>query len=166
MSNTDYNQFGTEMNNNTSVPFESDEAMGWDDEIEKENDFILLPTGEYDFTVTSFERARYNGGEKMGPCNQAKLRLEVKTDKGTASVIHNLFLNRKCEGLLCAFFRGIGQKKHNEKLKMDWSKVIGAKGRAKFDVREYNGKEFNEVKSFIYPDESPTQKSNFQAGKF
>ncbi|MDQ0202503.1 DUF669 domain-containing protein [Pectinatus haikarae] len=162
----DYSGLGTEMKNSNEVPFESDTAMGWDDEIEKENDFIVLPAGEYPFTVTSFERARFNGSEKMGPCNQAKLRLEIKTDKGTASIMHNLFLNRKCEGLLCAFFRGIGQKKHNEKLKMDWGKVIGATGRAKVGVRKYNDNDFNEIKSFIYPDEQPTQQNKFQAGRF
>lgn len=161
----DYKNLGTEMNNNAQAPFNGDGAMDWNAEIEKENDFVLLPAGEYDFTVASFERARYEGGEKMGPCNEAKLRLEVKTERGTASIMHNLFLNKKCEGLLCAFFRAIGQKKHGEKLKMDWGKVIGTTGRAKFGVREYNGKEFNEVKSFIYPDE-PTQSSKFQAGKF
>ena len=42
--------------------------MEWDAEISKESDFVLLPAGEYDFKVAAFERARYNGGEKMGPC--------------------------------------------------------------------------------------------------
>lgn len=144
--------------------------MEWDAEISKESDFVLLPAGEYDFKVAAFERARYNGGGKMGPCNEAKITLEVKAPDGrTASVRHNLFLNSKCEPMLCAFFRGIGQKKHGEPLKMNWNKVIGSSGRAKFGIREYNGNQFNEVKGFIYPDEAASTQSqgkSFKPGAF
>lgn len=35
--------------------------LGWDDEIEKGADYVLLPEGEYDFTIESFERGRFEG---------------------------------------------------------------------------------------------------------
>ena len=140
--------------------------LAWDDTIEKENEFILLPEGEYAFRVASFERSRYPGSDKIGPCNQAKIVLEVESPEGLASIRHNLFLHSKCEGLLCAFFRGIGQKKHGEKLKMDWNKVMGSIGRAKIGIRIYDGKKFNEVKQFIYPDEETTQPTTFKPGSF
>lgn len=35
--------------------------LGWDDEIVKESDFILLPEGDYNFKVAGFERARHEG---------------------------------------------------------------------------------------------------------
>ena len=39
-----------------------DRELSWDDEIEKDSgEFILLPEGDYEFTVESFERARYQG---------------------------------------------------------------------------------------------------------
>lgn len=37
---------------------EMERELNWDDEIEKDgNEFVLLPEGDYDFTVESFERA-------------------------------------------------------------------------------------------------------------
>ena len=43
---------------------------GWEDEIVNEGgDFVLLPEGDYDFTVAKYERARYDGSAKMPPCN-------------------------------------------------------------------------------------------------
>ena len=43
------------------------EKMTWDDELDeneaveqqKENDFVLLPDGEYDFTIKKFEKDFY-----------------------------------------------------------------------------------------------------------
>ena len=40
--------------------------LGWDDEIEKGADYVLLPEGEYDFTIESFERS-----DKVPACPRA-----------------------------------------------------------------------------------------------
>ena len=41
---------------------------GWEDEIVNEGgDFVLLPEGDYDFTVAKYERARHEGGQKCRP---------------------------------------------------------------------------------------------------
>lgn len=32
--------------------------LGWDDNIQKESEFTLLPEGDYDFTVKSFTRGK------------------------------------------------------------------------------------------------------------
>ncbi len=151
-----YNSMGTDVTD--------DRELGWEDEIEKDSGFVLLPAGEYVFTVKEFERARFNGSEKMPACNQAKLKLEVATDKGIALINHNLFLHSRTEGMVSAFFVAIGQKTPGEKLKMNWQKVIGAQGRAKVGIKEYNGKDYNEIKQFIEP--SNTQAPSFSAGKF
>lgn len=45
---------------------------------------------------------------------------------------------------LSSFFRCIGQKKHGERLTMDWSKVIGSRGRAHFKPRTYTDRDGNE----------------------
>lgn len=145
--------------------------LDWDSEIEKESpEFIVLPEGEYEFEVISFERARYNGGDKLPACNQAKLKLQITVDEGTTTINHNLFLHSRCEGILSAFFNCIGQKKHGEKVKMDWGKIIGSKGRAKVGVRTYNEKTYNEVKRFLDPvDDVSTQPQTgktFTAGSF
>ena len=155
-----YNAMGTDVTD--------DRELGWDDEIQKDSSgFITLPEGDYEFLVKEFERARFAGSEKLPPCHQAKLKLEVVTEKGTALINHNLFLHSRTEGMVSAFFVAIGQKQHGEKLKMNWNKVIGAKGRARIGIREYNDKTFNEVKRFLEP-EAATRPAGatFKPGSF
>lgn len=141
--------------------------LGWDDEIEKDSsDFVLLPEGDYDFVVESFERGRHNGSEKLPACNKAMLKLRIDTPDGTALINHNLFLHTKTEGMISAFFTSIGQKKKGEKIKMNWNAVIGAKGRCKVDIREWTGtdgekRQSNEIKRFY-----PFEEKKFEAGKF
>ena len=47
-------------------------ALGWDDEFTNEQqEFVLLPEGEYPFEVPQMERARYAGGATLPPCSMA-----------------------------------------------------------------------------------------------
>lgn len=135
---------------------EMERELGWDDEIEKDGgDFILLPAGDYNFTVEKFERGRFQGSEKMPACNQAKLTLTVHSpEHGDVTVFNNLLLHTKTEGLLSNFFTGIGQKKKGEKLRMNWNAVIGAKGRLKLEINKFKGRDGeertnNQVKTFL-----------------
>ena len=58
-------------------------ALGWDDEFTNEQqEFVLLPEGEYPFEVTQMERARYEGGAKLPPCSMAKLTLHLWRGQG------------------------------------------------------------------------------------
>lgn len=136
--------------------------LGWDDEISKESNFTLLPAGEYDFTVKSFERGRYEPGPnaKLSPCNMATLMLEVTDGDLTATLQHRLFLHSRCEGMLCEFFLAIGLRKHGEPLKMNWPAIVARHGRCKVGVRKWNnsqtGEEMqgNEIKRFLDPEEA------------
>lgn len=145
-----------------------EKEMDWNDVIEKEGDeYILLPEGDYNFVVESFDRARHAGSEKLPPCNKAVLKLKIDSAEGTAFITHNLFLHTKTEGLLSAFFTCIGQKKKGEPLKMDWNKVTRACGRAKIGIHSYknqNGEErkSNDIKKFYPKEEGPS----FKAGEF
>ena len=138
-----------------------DRELGWEDEIEKDgSDWVLLPEGDYDFVVTKFERARHAGSAKLPACPKAVLTLLIATPEGGTTIEHNLFLHTKTEGLLSSFFCAIGQKKHGERFKPNWSKVIGATGRCKIYVDTYtknDGTEgqSNKVKKF-YDKEQPT----------
>jgi hypothetical protein len=136
---------------NTTTTYE------WDDEIDpKESDFIILKPGDYDFEVVSFERQYYDGSEKLPPCKMAILQLRIDTPDGPATTFHRLYLASSQNGLITAFFGAIGlHEKGDKKLKMEWNKVTGARGRAKFGVRTYNGNEYNEVKRFYYKDDAP-----------
>ncbi|MDR1132100.1 MAG: DUF669 domain-containing protein [Oscillospiraceae bacterium] len=131
--------------------------LGWDDSIENDGpDFILLQPGDYDFTVVSYERARYEGGDKLPPCDKAVLNITIEAPEGVATIKHNLYLHTSVEGLLCAFFTAIGQRQHGERQKMNWPAVPGSKGRCKVGVRTYRNKNgddatTNEIKRFYEP---------------
>ncbi len=134
--------------------------LGWDDEISYESEFVLIPAGDYNFTVTGFERARYAGGQKLPPCNQAIVTCRIDMPDGTTQNIkHNLFLHSKCEGMLSEFFVGLGLKRKGEPLKMNWNAVTGAKGRCKVGIHTWkNSKtgedmQSNEIKKFYEPSE-------------
>ena len=113
--------------------------MDWDSAIESDGQqFIVLPEGDYAFIVTGFERGRYPGSAKLPPCNKASLILTIELPDGqTATCKEDLILYRTLEWKLASFFRAIGQKKSGERLVMDWTKVIGATGRAHFKPRTY-----------------------------
>lgn len=150
---------------------EMERALDWNDEIENDgSSFVLLPPGDYDFTVTAFERERHPGSAKLPPCNKAVLTLEITSAQGTATLKHNLFLHSKTEGLLCAFFVSIGQRKHGEKLRMDWNRVVGSRGRCTLGVREWVGErtgekmKSNEVTRFLEPAENAAP--HFTEGDF
>ncbi len=148
------------MNENYKAPEGStDGCMDWDDAIENDGqEFVILPEGDYNFTVVDFERGRYPGSAKIPACNKATLTLQVKTDEGVAMIREDLILYKSLEWKLSGFFRCIGQKKHGERLVMNWNKVPGAQGRAHFKPRSYTNKEGEErqanavVKYYDYED--------------
>lgn len=145
------------MENNLNAGYEFD----WNSEIQHDGEeFVILPEGDCDFEVKSYERGRHNGSDKVPPCNKAVVNIKVTNAEGQSTTVrHNLLLHSKCEGLLCAFFTGIGHRKKGEKLKMDWNRVVGARGRCRIGVRTFTstrtGEEMktNEIKRFYDPEE-------------
>lgn len=135
--------------------------LDWDDSIEKDSDYVLLPEGDYEFVVESVERARHPGSDKLPPCNKAIVKLRIDSQYGTAIINHNLFLHTNMEGMLSAFFTAIGQKKKGEKLKMNWGSVPGSTGRVHVKPKQYNGNEYNDIKKFY-----PKEEKQFKAGEF
>jgi hypothetical protein len=133
------------------------QELGWDDAIEKDSaDWVLLPPGDYPFCVKSFTRARFAGGAKLPACPQAKLELEVGGPEESTTIKHNLFLHKKTEGLLCQFFASIGERKHGERLVMNWPGTIGRSGMCRVAVRDYKKKDgtdgqSNEITKFLDP---------------
>ncbi len=119
--------------------------LDWNDAIESDGqEYVILEEGDYNFTVTDFERGRFPGGQKIPACNKAALTLQVSTPAGTATIHTDLLLYKSMEWKLSAFFRCIGQKKHGERLVMDWNKVVGSRGRARFKPRSYTDRDGNQ----------------------
>ena len=145
-------------------------GLDWDDTIERDGgEFTLIPEGDYTFTVEKFERARHAGSEKLPPCNKAVVTLIIETPDGPVTLTHNLFLHTTTEGLLSSFFSGIGQKKHGERLQMNWATVPGSTGKCKIGIHEWTGKDGDKKQSNdilrFYPKEEPAPKT-FTAGRF
>ena len=147
--------------------------FGWDDQIEHDGaEFVVLPEGDYDFEVTDFERGRHGGSEKLPPCNKATLSIKISsTDGKSTTVKHNLFLHSKTEGMLCAFFTSIGQRKKGEKITMNWNAVVGSRGRCKVKIRNWTSKEGNqmqnnEIAKFYEPVDGQQTGTQWKAGEF
>lgn len=134
--------------------------LDWDDEIENSgNPFVVLREGDYGFQVEKFERGRFQGSDKIPPCNKAVLTLTVTSEHDKAVIKTDLILYSKLEWKLHQFFISIGHGKKGEPMKMNWSIVPGATGRCKLGIREWIGrdgttKQNNEVQEFYAPKES------------
>lgn len=138
--------------------------IGWDDEVEKGEGFILLPEGDYDFVIESFERGRYEGSSKVPPCNRALLKVRVDTAEGSAIMNESLLLYDKMQWKLAEFFLSIGAEEVDGRVKMNWNMVPQATGRATIEIRPDKNdpsKKYNNVKKFL-----PKPKKEFKAGEF
>lgn len=156
----------------------NDCAMGWDDIIENDSEFKVLPEGDYDFTVIDFERKRFEGSAKMSACPKAEVSIKIydknNQSVGSTTINENLLLNRKMEWKLCQFFTAIGLRKHGEPLKMNWNDIKGRTGRCKVIVNRYTNdkgeeRENNRIDKFYEYAEAPTAVSaqkKFVPGKF
>mgnify|MGYP001014332618 CR=1 FL=1 len=149
-----------------------DGEIGFDGTIEQDaQEFIVLQPGEHEFTVKSIEKGRFNGSQKadgLPPCNMVKVSLEINSNQGTAIVFDNIYLHTRVEWRISSFFGAIGQKKKGEPLRMNWNSVIGQKGKAKIVNNEYNGNTYNNVASYVLPDDYDqpvqTQMQGMQGG--
>lgn len=120
--------------------------LGWDDEITSDSgQFILLEEGDYDFTVTAFERGRFPGSKKTPPCKKAIFTLSVDTPAGTASVKYDLILYSTLKWKIALFLRAIGQMSPEQTtIQPRWNEIVGSRGRARFKVRTYEKKDGSE----------------------
>ena len=136
-----------------------DMIMDWEDTIENDGqEFVVLPEGDYTFTVTNFERGRFPGSAKIPACNKATISINIDNDMGIATARFDLILYRTIEWKIASFFRSIGQKKHGEKVSMNWNGIIGARGKAHIKPRSYvkdgSERKANDVERFIDFEES------------
>ncbi len=128
------------------------QAFGWDDEVEvKDNDFEVLPAGEYAFEVVNFKRERFDGSAKMAACPVAVLQLKCQNvaDDGatTGYVFDRLYLNSKALWRISNFFKCVrlipADAPSGTNMPMSlFNKVVGLTGRCNLTIYEYenNGK--------------------------
>lgn len=115
-----------------------DREFGWNDEITEEGgNYEPLPEGNYDFTVAKVERARSQGKGKLPPCNMAKVTFDVWGADDKREITVNFVLHSSLEWKLSQLFLSVSMKKHGEPLRMDWTGIIGKKGKCKVIIRKY-----------------------------
>lgn len=165
---------------------ENNYTYDWDSEINNESsEFVLLPEGDYDFTVEKFERGTFDGSDKLPACKKAIVTFTIWGAEDKISITDNFLLCSKLEWKLSSLFLSVGMKKHGEPLRMNWTGLVGQKGRCHIYVDIYkksdgaDGKS-NKIKKFyaydedvqtIKPASQPVQYNNtsssgWQAGKF
>ena len=119
-------------------------ALGWDDEISSDSGFFLLEEGDYNFTITVFERGRFPGGAKISPCDKAILTLTVEAEGRTADVKYDLILWSTLDWKIADVFCAVGlatRAQAKRGFQPPWKQLVGSKGRARFRPREYTKKD-------------------------
>lgn len=130
------------------------QAFEWDGEIEvSDNEFELIPDGDYRATVIAVERMQHNGSEKMSPCPIANVK--VRLDNGRI-LSDRIFLNSKSSWKIAQFFIAVGMRDPSapkeEKLRMDWMGAIGRTCTIKVGTHEYKNKTYNEISEWVKPE--------------
>lgn len=138
----------------TATTLENPMLMDFNDTIECDGpELVILPEGDYSFRVISYRLGNYPGSPKIPACKKVSLTLGVDTDEGLGIAYVDLILVRSLEWRLASFFRCIGLKHPGRRMTMDWTRVPGCRGRARFKIRTYtdrNGEEHqvNDVERF------------------
>lgn len=138
--------------------------LGWEDTVtEDAKEYVLLPEGNYEFTVGKITRSRFNGSDKMPACNVAIVQLIFKSPQGDSVYIdYRLNLHSKFEWKISEFFSSIGLKKKGEPLRMNWN-IVGLKGKCKIGTKLYKDETYNEIKRFYSAEEAINQMQNDSA---
>ena len=130
----------------------------WDGYVQNDGvEYVTLPEGDYEFTVTGIEHKAFEGSEKIGPCDMVTLELTFDAEGVGRSVIkENIFLDTSVEWKISSFLRSIGKKKHGEKVKMEWMSYKGLTGMAHIFVQPFIGNDnktrtANKVYKFLDP---------------
>lgn len=134
-------------------------ALDWDSEINNDGEeFILIPDGEYTFTVKEVSRKDYPGSNKIPACKKIEIKMEITSPVGTATVKDDLILWSTMEWKMAAFFVSLGMREKGQKgFRPDWNAVIGRSGLCKTNIREYTKKDgsqgqANNIDRFLPPD--------------
>ena len=140
-------------------------ALDWGDGYaEKGADYILLPEGEYDFVIESFERGWFEGSDKAPACPRAELKVRVETPEGICIMNESLLLYDRMQWKLAEFFLSIGAEEADGRVRLNWNLVPRAAGRAQIEIRPDRkdpAKKYNHVKKFL-----PKPKKEYKAGSF
>ena len=122
---------------------------------EANSEYPVLPKGVYAFSVVKIDRERFGGSEKMPPCWNCIVTIEVDAGDvglGKVTMTENLYMTKKKSWKIRDFFVCIGLvDKSAESFTPQWNKAIGEVGVVETTNHEYNGNTYNDVKKFLEP---------------
>lgn len=113
---------------------------------EEGQEFVLLPEGDYDYTVSKIIRTRHEASQNLPACNEVDVELTIWGPSDKTTVTERFFLVRKFEWKLSQFFLSLGLKKHGEQLVMRWN-IEGMHGKCKIYVDKYKKQDGSEGQS-------------------
>lgn len=138
--------------------------LGWDDSILKDGgDFEPIPEGDYNFTIEKVDRGRSKGEGKLPPCNMAIVYFIIRDRDREVTITENFVLHSSLEWKLSELFRGVGFKKKDEAVRMNWGQLPGTTGRCKVGIKpgfKDPSKKYNFIDK-LYPKESTYQPGRF-----
>lgn len=128
------------------------ELYDLDSEIE-DSGYYLATEGIHEFQVVGINKSKYEpkpGSKSRIPagCWQIEVICQLTDTPEPVRVSSKLFLTSLTKGLLVRFFESIGMMKKGDKLRLNWN-VTGKTGYLDLNHREYNGNEYNNIKSFV-----------------
>lgn len=122
---------------------------------EANSEYPVLPKGVYAFSVLKVDRERYGGGDKIPPCWNCVVTIEVDASDvglGKVTLTENLYMTKKKSWKIRDFFVSIGLvEAHAESFVPQWNKAVGEVGVVETGNHEYNGNTYNDVKKFLDP---------------
>ena len=142
-------------------------CFAWDSEIEDipAPTFELMPEGDYEFTVTDFERGFWNGSDKskVPPCKQATYELtflfrNAQGEECVQKLSYRLRLDQSVAVKIGNFFNGIGLHTSGDGMKTPpWDRAVGCRGIAKITcyTSPKNGKEYSQVDDVYTKENAP-----------
>ncbi|MGN1389405.1 MAG: hypothetical protein ACI4WR_07130 [Bulleidia sp.] len=124
----------------------------WDAALpEDAGGYKVAKPGKYTFQVEKVTAKEFNPKptSKIKKCAEIDLQLRVETPDGDVTVFDRLFSDPSTIWKMTAFAKAIGVFKSGMTPGMLMRQCQDGIGQAEICVREYNGKESNEVKSYI-----------------
>jgi len=119
------------------------------------SDFILLPKGDYDFIVSSWSQEEYVDKQSNNkPRKRMVINLQIQDPETgkTVSIKESIPLKKKLAFKFSQLFTSVGDLGKDSEKAMDWETLNGKGGRLSLSHREYNGKQYHNVDSFLPPD--------------
>ena len=137
-----------------------DLALSWDDEFD-EGSFIDLENGDYHVTVTKFERAQFNGSEKLPAAPMAVIELTIPYQGADVKIKYQIVLCKTLAFKSHQLFESVGLiKKGSGAQKLPWEQLVGRSGICKIGHREYNGQSYMDIKQTYAPEDAPRVTKN------